>query len=312
MTAAVDLHQHLWPERVLRALERRRTVPRARWGGGRWTVALPGEPQFTVDPGEHETQRRAEAVTASGLDRAVVALSALIGVESLPERDAFAILDAWDETVDELPPELGWWACIPLRAGAAAARTWLEHALDHGAAGLCVPACALARPEGDETLADALEALERWELPLFVHPGPAGGAAEDPAWWGPCAAYVGQLHAAWHGTAAWVRPRFPRLRVVFAALAGLAPLHAERLRARGGPHAMAHDELVFYEPSSYGPRAVRAMGVAVGTGELVHGTDHPVVRRAADPIALAFGDAAAALARRENAARLLGAVWQPA
>jgi hypothetical protein len=111
-----------------------------------------------------------------------------------------------------------------------------------------------------------------------------------------------------------VRPALPRLRVVYAALAGLAPLHAERLRSRGGPAGAAGDPLTFYEPSSYGPRAVRSVGIAVGTAQLVHGTDHPVVAAPADadPIAQAFGAAVASLARRENPARLLGLTWQPA
>jgi predicted TIM-barrel fold metal-dependent hydrolase len=308
---AVDVHQHLWPEPVLRALERRSEPPFARWNGSAWRVAVPGEPEFAVEPVEHVVERRAAAVSASGLARAIVSLSSLTGVEALPEGEAFQLLEAWAQAADDLPGELGWWTAIPLQTTADSACAWLQHALDRGAAGLCLPASALTRPEGAATVAEALDALERWQLPLFVHPGPAGGGVGDPAWWAPCASYVSQLHAAWHGVAAWVRPRFPRLRVVFAALGGLAPLHAERLRARGGPDTMAHDELAFYEPSSYGPRAVRAMGIAVGTAQLVHGTDHPVVRPAADPIALAFGDAAASLARRDNAARLLGAVWQP-
>ena len=98
--------------------------------------------------------------------------------------------------------------------------------------------------------------------PVFVHPGPvADGAAgtRQPAWWAPATGYVAQQHAAWHAFHAAARPQLPSLRVIFALLAGLAPLHAERTAARGGPggERSVHDPLVFYDTSSYGPEAVR-------------------------------------------------------
>ena len=89
--------------------------------------------------------------------------------------------------------------------------------------------------------------------------------------------YVAEMNAAWHGWAAWGRPAYPRLRVLFAMLAGCAPLHAERLAARGGPASAVHDELTFFDVSSYGPRTVDAMLRVVGADRLVHGSDRPVV-----------------------------------
>ena len=68
-------------------------------------------------------------------------------------------------------------------------------------------------------------------MPVFVHPGPVAGSAagpRQPSWWSPSTDYVAQQHAAWHAFHAVVRPRVPSLRAVFALLAGLAPLHAER------------------------------------------------------------------------------------
>ena len=87
--------------------------------------------------------------------------------------------------------------------------------------------------------------------------------------------------AAWHAFAAWGRSAHPRLRVVFAALAGLAPLHRERTTLRGGPRAAA-DPLVFYDTSSYGPRALQAMTAAVGPAQLVNGSDAPGARASED------------------------------
>jgi hypothetical protein len=64
--------------------------------------------------------------------------------------------------------------------------------------------------------------------------------------------------------------------VVFAMLAGLAPLHAERLAARGGPSGAVHDPLTAFDTSSYGPRAVDAMLRVVGVDRLLYGSDRPV------------------------------------
>jgi hypothetical protein len=116
---------------------------------------------------------------------------------------------------------------------------------------------------------------------------------------------VAGLHAAWHAFAAWGRVSHPRLRVVFAALAGLAPLHRERTVLRGGPHAAA-DPLVFYDTSSYGPRALQAMAAAVGPAQLVNGSDAPVTPVPGDwPLGEVYGE----LMRTDNVARLLGRAW---
>ena len=83
--------------------------------------------------------------------------------------------------------------------------------------------------------------------------------------------------------------RAPALRVVFAMLAGLAPLHAERLAARGGPAEAVHDPLTSFDTSSYGPQAIDAMLRVVGVDRLLYGSDRPVI----EPVALAALGAAA-------------------
>src|SRR3954451_9296703 len=85
---------------------------------------------------------------------------------------------------------------------------------------------------------------------------------------------------------------------------GGAPLHLERLAARGGPAERALDPLTFYETSSYGPRALDAMARVVGVDQLVHGSDRPVVAPAPAPGPL--GPAAWRAMTEANPARLLG------
>ncbi len=123
-----------------------------------------------------------------------------------------------------------------------------------------------------------------------------------PAWWGAVTGYVAAMQSAWYAFALWGRPAHPRLRVCFAMLAGLAPLHRERLAARGG--AVARDPGVFLDVSSYGERAVDAVLREIGVDQLVHGSDRPVV----GPGHLPLGEAVKAALRRTNPGRLLSPV----
>jgi hypothetical protein len=308
---SVDVHQHLWPEAVLRVLERRGVAPRVRWQDHRWLIELAGEPAFQVDPGDHEPEARASGLT---VDRALVALSSPVGIEALPPRDALAAIAAWQEAATRLPNRLGWWAATPVALAGQGEAEIATEAIGAGAAGVCLPADRLASLTSARTALPLLAAIADTGAPVFIHPGPvAKGTPSEPAWWSPATRYVAQQQAAWHAFHHVVRPQLPLLRAVFALLAGLAPLQAERSASREGPDEQAlADPLTFYETSSYGPRAVRAMATAVGIGQLVHGTDFPVDKPAKDPVEQAFGDGFAKLVKTSAANRALGYTWVPA
>jgi 6-methylsalicylate decarboxylase len=308
---SVDVHQHLWTEGVLAVLERRSAAPRARWRDGRWRVDLDGEPPFEIDPADHRPEERAEAM---GVDRALVALSSPIGAESLGPREALAATAAWNEAASSLSAAFGWWAATPSALSGPDESELVRASIAGGAAGVCLPANRLSIPSRVDEAMPLLEALAGAGAPVFVHPGPVGGSRRDPAWWSPATHYVAQQHAAWHAFHHLVRPALPKLRAIFAMLAGLAPLHSERVARRGGPAGRdpLADPLCFYDTSSYGPRAVRAMATAVGIGQLVHGTDYPVAAPGLDPVAQAFGSGFAELVRDDAAARALGYGWVPA
>ena len=125
--------------------------------------------------------------------------------------------------------------------------------------------------------------------------------------------YVAQQHAAWHSFHARRPPPAPEPPGRLRPLAGLAPLQAERSTTKGGPTATAlADPLTFYDTSSYGPRAVRAMATAVGIGQLVHGTDYPVHSRTEDPSSRPSATGFAKLVKTSAPNRALGYTWVPA
>ena len=311
----VDLHQHLWPEGVLRALETRSSAPRARPRGATWRIDLPGEPSFEVDARDHDPNSR---VAGLNTDRAIAALSSPVGIEGLPERDALAAVAAWQEAAESLPDALGWWAAAPAALPVTEQASIVTEAIANGAAGLCLPANRLASPAAAEQAIGLLEAVAQANAPVFVHPGPAAdnvAGTTQPDWWSPSTDYVAQQHIAWHAFHHAIRPQIPHLRVVFALLAGLAPLHAERTQHKGGPRReqTGRDPLAFYDVSTYGPDAIRSMAAAVGIGQLVHGTDFPVGPAVDDdPVATAFCPEMADVTRRDAPARALGYTWVPA
>ena len=81
---------------------------------------------------------------------------------------------------------------------------------------------------------------------------------------------------------------------------GLAPLHRERLVARGG--RADSDPDVFLDTSSYGARAVDAVVREVGVDRLVHGSGRPVIAARE----LSLGAAVEIALRTRNPSRLLG------
>lgn len=270
---SVDVHQHLWTPSLVDAL-RRRTRPPYLDG---WTLVLDGEPPYEADPADHDVEIRRKR--NAHLDLALVSLSSPLGIEHLPPEEAWPLIDAYHADARALPAPFGAWAAAPLTdPDPVRLSRSLGRALDQGLAGLQLPATALGDARGLALAAPLLDVLEDRGLPLFVHPGPA--AAAGPAWWAAVVPYVQQMHAAWYAFEAFGRPRHPRLKVCFALLAGLAPLHRERQLSRGAAGRGLVDPDLFLETSSYGPRAADAVIRELGIDVLVAGSDQPYAESA--------------------------------
>jgi 6-methylsalicylate decarboxylase len=296
----IDIHQHLWPEPFIAALRARRTAPRLE----DWVLQLPGERPYAIDPADHDPDLRAEQAAADGDELVLVAPSAALGLDRLPPAEAEELAAAWLEGALSLPAPFRAWAMAGTKQPYPQA---LQHALDAGAVGLELPADALAGPYGLDRLAPLLETLEAAGRPLLVHPGPAGAqdAPGRPAWWAPVVPYVAQLHAAWWAWTVYGRARHPHLPVCFVALAGLGPLHGERMRARGGTGRPV-DPLTFVEASSYGTQAIDAVVRVLGIDVVCHGSDRPY----AVPSHAGLGAAADHAIRTINPGRLLADIPQ--
>lgn len=302
-TEAVDVHQHLWPEQLVDLLRARTRAPYLR---GR-TLHTSGEPPYDVEPAHHDVPTRVAADHADGVGLACLSLSAPLGIEALPAAEARALLAAWHVGVRTLPDHFRAWASVPTEDPDLDELDGLLR-LDR-IVGLQLPATVLRDPAAWEGAGPALRVLERSGKALFVHPGPEPArppAVALPAWWAPVVGYVGQLHAAWWGwQAVGGRELFPELRVLFAAGAGLAPVHHERHVARGGLSPTI-DRDVFVDTSSYGPQALDALVRVLGIDVLTLGSDRPY----GTPLDRLLGDAATHAIRTVNPHRLLAGAAQ--
>lgn len=279
----VDMHQHLWPAALVDVLRRRRRPPRLTG-----TVLELKEGRFAFDAEAHDPDRRLAELDRDGVDIAVVSLQPTLGA-SFPAE----VIDAYHEGIADVS-ERSQGRIRPLAAGP----------VPDGFAGLCLSAHDLYRLDEHEFLLDELERAGRF---LFVHPGPPSGApAGAPDWWGPGIGYAVQMQAAYGIWLVRGVPRWPRLPVVFAILAGGAPFQLERLAGRGFDLRTALEAEVYLETASYGRRALELSLATYGVGRIVYGSDAPVM----DPRLMlrelrTFGEAVMSAVCETNPERLL-------
>jgi 6-methylsalicylate decarboxylase len=292
--AAVDVHQHLLSEPLIAGLARRQRPPALVRRRGGWTFRVAGEPDSILSFEATDVAQRGEDLRHGEIDLALVALSTALGIETLPADEALPLLEAHHLGIEDLPGHFDGWGAVQLEAPDPRD---VDAVINRGCVGLSLPAAALASPDALERVGPLLAQLESHGAPLFVHPGPvahsgqAGGGVSLPAWWPALTDYVAQMQAAWFAFLNGGRRAHPRLRVLFAMLAGGAPLQLERFAARGGTAPAAPDPQVFYDTSSYGPRMLEAMIGAVGVAQLVYGSDRPVAVAGSPPLDAALGEA---------------------
>src|SRR6187397_974506 len=90
-----DIHQHLWPERLLGALAERSRPPLIRRSGTKWVLRIDGEPEHLFRLADHDPDLRAAELERAGIGRALIALSGPLAIEGLPAQEAAPLLEAF-------------------------------------------------------------------------------------------------------------------------------------------------------------------------------------------------------------------------
>jgi predicted TIM-barrel fold metal-dependent hydrolase len=280
---AYDVHQHLWPEPFISALSRRTEAPRLR---GR-TIEVPSEPACDVDLRAHALDERLRLLDRDGIDIAIISLAPTLDVENHVD-----LREAYHDGILEVASASGG-RILPLAAGEQR----------DGFVGACVSAPALVA--GVEPLLDDLAGTGQL---LFVHPGPPPPAPPGaPAWWPAVVDYTMQMQRAFLTWLARDAESHRAVPVVFAMLGGGAPIQLERLRSRGVEPGLATLPNVYLEISSYGRCALELCLAAIGTHQLLYGSDAPVIDPGQTLAELrALGDPVIGEVLAENPSRLLG------
>jgi hypothetical protein len=278
---STDIHQHLWPPSFFSALSMRSQPPRLR---GR-ALELPSAPVWELDVEAHDLDTRLRLMDRAGLDRAVVSLQPTLGVDA-------ELTEIWEHGILGLAAASGG-RILPLAARTAA----------DGFVGLCVAGAELLDLD---TLAPRLDVLVRKSGMLFVHPGPAVTPPDKPAWWPAIVDYTAEMQAAYVAWLAAGAARWPELDVVFAILAGGAPIQLERMTARGVDERSAILQHIWFDTATYGRRALDLAMSTFGVEPMLFGSDIPVL----DPdagldVVRSFGEAVAEALLSSNPERLM-------
>jgi 6-methylsalicylate decarboxylase len=273
----IDIHQHLWTTSLVDALARRDCHPFVRREDGLCMLHIAGEPPYVLDLAAEAPEVRERLLDADGVEAAAIAISSPIGIEMLAPDEARELIAAHLDGVLAAGDRFLAWAPVAIREPDPAD---VDQALARGCIGISVPSAALADRDALESIGPLLERAQDRGAPVFVHPGgfaPRLPSLSDPLWWTALTAYVSDMQAAWLTFQTHGRRELPRLRVLYAMLAGGAPTLVERLLARGGPAIDLQDPQTFYDTSSYGPMVVEAMAAWLGPDRLVYGSDRPVI-----------------------------------
>src|ERR1041384_8060118 len=92
--AKIDVHQHLLGEALVEALARRTAAPMLVRRRDGWTFRVAAEPDSVLTFDATDAELRRQDLGEDGIDRALVALSTALGIETLPAEESVALIEA--------------------------------------------------------------------------------------------------------------------------------------------------------------------------------------------------------------------------
>lgn len=254
-----DVHQHLWPESFVEALKTRTLPPLLR----NHVLEVEGEGAFEIDPADYGLEACIRSLDRAGVDVAMVSCPPTLGIGLLDDDEAAELRRLYHEgTLEAVDQSNG--RLLALSMGQ----------LEDGFVGTILAADDVADLD---RIAGVLDEIDRRGLFVLVHPGVARPPAGAPAWWASTVDYTAQMQRAYASWLAHGVERWPRVRIVFAILAGGAPFQLERMQARGFDIGNALHPAIYLDTSSYGRRALELCLATFGARQIVFGSDAPVI-----------------------------------
>jgi aminocarboxymuconate-semialdehyde decarboxylase len=292
LAKSVDAHTHFVPSAIPAAPGRNARWPSIkRTQGDEAAVIIGGKFFRGIDSRSWSADRRLEDMDEDGIDVQVVSPMPELLSHWFPANDADVLADHVNHGITELcalrPERFVGIGMVPMQDPALAARR-LTTVKSLGLVGIEIGTHIDGIPLGDPRLDEVYAAAEAHDIAIMVHPlYPVGleRIGGSPALAALAAFPLETALAATSLLTRAVTERFPRLRVLLShgggALAWILP-RLRQVKALGtssrdlfarDPTEMAHG--FFYDTLLYDDAALRFLADAVGTENLLVGSDYP-------------------------------------
>ena len=297
MPPVIDAHAHFLPEPIVAALRARSEAPdiRAEPGGGEsfgiYRTRMPyGRAYDDLDA-------RLARMEALGVDRQVISLPGLFGVDSRPADQALPLVRAFNDGIADLvrrhPDKFSGIAALPLADPAAALEEY-RRARGLGLSGMILPGDAFVSVAAAERVRPLFELAAEIGGLAFVHPGPlpdtVSGAVDAPAPHSDSIVHrrvtvdIQNRMTEVMVTLAltdFLDP-YPSVPVQVANLGGTLPFVIERmdhvyaLRHPDQPAPSRSLRPLYVDAASLGPRAIALAAEVYGADRVLFGSDWPI------------------------------------
>jgi len=297
MPPVIDSHAHFLPAPLVAALRNRREAPdiRAEPGGGEsfgiYRTRMPYGRAYD------DLEARLGRMETLGVDRQLLSLPGLFGIDSRPAAEALPLVRAFNDGVAELvrrhPDRFSGVAALPLADPDAAAEEY-RRARGLGLSGMILPGDAFVSVASAQRMRPLFELAAAIGGLVFVHPGPlpdaVAGAVDAPAPHSDSVVHrrvtvdIQNRMTEVMVTLAltdFLAP-YPSVPVQVANLGGTLPFVIERM---DHVYALRHPEApapsrslrpLYVDAASLGPRAIALAAEVYGADRVLFGSDSPV------------------------------------
>jgi len=289
-----DWHAHWLPPSFVEYVGRRRTPPLLTSADGKLQLVGVNGARHTVAKGLGDIDERLRALDRLGIERQVLSLPGLFGVDTATCEDPVSLVQVFNEGLADIVQQRGdrfsGLASLPL-ARLEEAPAVLDYALTKlGLSGAILPADAFADKETALRFDDVLRVANDAAAHIFVHPGPL--PASKPMG----TAYADEAAALRKGvfdiqnglTAAAITLEFtdfldayPALTLHLANLGGNLAFLAERIAHGAGRYNLTPEQSdgrlkrIYVDTASFGPRAIELAARTFGRDRILFGSDAP-------------------------------------
>jgi aminocarboxymuconate-semialdehyde decarboxylase len=291
----IDVHNHFYPSRFLKELEREGSrvgiaVEKDEWG--RQILVQHGNRVVTITPPMNDISKRLEDMDQIGFDRQVLTLS-VPSVDIFPievgERLAKVVNDEIAEICQEHPSRFAAFATLPFLDPDLTVKELDRCITQLQFKGACIGTNINGTGLDDSRLYPFYESMTKYDLPIHIHPrAPLDKVTYRDFRMGPMIGFEMELCVAVvRLVMGGVMENFPTLKFIVSHLGGAIPYLAERVQNCYDAYPECQQNIsqpakeylkrFYYDTVSFFEPALMCAYAFVGAGHMVLGSDYPHV-----------------------------------